>query len=300
VARCEGYAILMDAIFFMLVYGGLYGIVGMSFNVMFQPTNIFNFAQGSVVVIGALLASTLLAANLPWLVALIGGVLAGGVLAIVIDFVAIKPVLKRDSSSHSWLITTLAVSLILDDLMGKVWGGEARIVRYPWPFDAHFVVRVGAAGLSSYSFVLILVPFVVLAGLTALYRTRSGRAVRAIAEERPGALLRGIDPVALTRSSWFIGGLIGALAGILAAPIMFASVTLGPTLLVKGFMTVAIGGVGNNKGALVGGYLIALAEGLMAARVSPDLSSIGTFAVLLVVLLVRPRGIFAEREVSRV
>jgi branched-chain amino acid transport system permease protein len=147
---------------------------------------------------------------------------------------------------------------------------------------------------------LILVPFVVLAGLTALYRTRSGRAVRAIAEERPGALLRGIDPVALTRSSWFIGGLIGALAGILAAPIMFASVTLGPTLLVKGFMTVAIGGVGNNKGALVGGYLIALAEGLMAARVSPDLSSIGTFAVLLVVLLVRPRGIFAEREVSRV
>ncbi|MTD15937.1 hypothetical protein GIS00_18540 [Nakamurella sp. YIM 132087] len=290
----------MDAVFYMLVYGGLYGMVAMSFNVMYQPTNIFNFAQGSVVVIGALLASTLLAGHVPWLVALLAGMLAGGILAMVIDLVAIKPVLHRDAASHSWLITTLAVSLILDDLMGKIWGGEARLVPYPEPFSATFVVRSGGGGLSSYSFVLIIVPFLVLGILTWIYRTRMGRAVKAVAEERPGALLRGIDPVSLTRASWFLGGLIGSAAGILASPVMFASVTLGPMLLIKGFMCVAIGGVGSNKGALVAGYIIALAEGVMAARVNTALVPAATFAVLLVVLLIRPRGIFAEREVKRV
>lgn len=290
----------MDAVFSMLVYGGLYAMVAMSFNVMYQPTNIFNFAQGSVVVIGALIASSLLAGHVPWLVALAAGMLAGGVLAILIDLVAIRPVLKRDAASHSWLITTLAVSLILDDLMGKIWGGEARLVPYPEPFSPSFIVRSGSGGLSSYSFVLILVPFVVLGVLTLLYRTRMGRAVKAIAEERPGALLRGIDPVSLTRWSWFLGGLIGAAAGILASPVMFASVTLGPMLLIKGFMCVAIGGVGSNKGALAAGYIIALAEGLMAARVSQSLVPVATFAVLLVVLLIKPRGLFAEKEVKRV
>jgi branched-chain amino acid transport system permease protein len=290
----------MESVFYMLVYGGLYAVIGMSFNVMYLPTNIFNFAQGSVVVVGALFVSTLLAMNVPWLVALAAGMLAGGLLAVVIDYVAVKPVLRRDAASHSWLITTLAVLLVLDEVMGKVWGGEARLVPYPWPFSAAYVVRLGGAGLSSYSFVLIAAPFVVLGVLAVALRSRTGRAVRAVAEDRPGALLRGIDPAALTRRAWFIGGIIGAFAGVLAAPVMFASVTLGPVLLIKGFMTVAIGGVGSNRGAIVGGYLIALAEGLMAARVSSDLSALGTFVVLLLVLLVRPRGIFAEAEVKRV
>jgi branched-chain amino acid transport system permease protein len=290
----------MDAVFYMLVYGGLYAMVAMSFNVMYRPTNIFNFAQGSVVVIGALLASTLLAGHVPWLVALVLGMLAGGVLAVLVDLVAIKPVLRRDPMSHGWLITTLAVSLILDDLMGKIWGGEARLVPYPAPFSATFIVRAGSGGLSNYSFVLIVVPFVVLGVLTLVYRSRMGRAVKAVAEERPGALLRGIDPVSLTRWSWFLGGLIGSAAGILAAPVMFASVTLGPTLLIKGFMCVAIGGVGSNKGALIAGYIIALAEGLMAARVDESLTPVATFVVLLVVLLIKPRGLFAEKEVKRV
>ncbi|HUZ25991.1 MAG TPA: branched-chain amino acid ABC transporter permease [Streptosporangiaceae bacterium] len=290
----------MDAIFYMLVYGGIYGMIGMSFNVLYRPTNVFNFAQGSVIVIGSLLASTLLATQVPWLVALLGGTLAGGVLAVAIDFVGVQPILKRDSASQSWLITTLAVSLAADDLMGKIWGGEARQVRYPYPFSASYVVRVGDTGLSNYSFVLIVVPFLVLAALWLGYRTRMGRAVRAVAEERQGAVLRGIDPVVLTRWSWFLGGALASFVGVLAAPLLFASVTLGPTLLVSGFMAVAIGGVGNNTGALIGGYLVALIEGLAALRISSYLASLATFAVLLVVLLIRPSGLFSEQQARRV
>lgn len=290
----------MDAIFYMLVYGGIYGMIGMSFNVLYRPTNVFNFAQGSVIVVGALLASTLLASQVPWLVALLAGTLAGGMLAVAIDLVGVQPILKRDSGSQSWLITTLAASLAADDLMGKVWGGEARQVRYPYPFSAAYVVRVGSAGLSNYSFVLIVVPFLVLAALWLAYRSRTGRAVLAVAEDRQGSVLRGIDPVALTRWSWFLGGALAAFAGVLAAPVLFASVTLGPALLVSGFMAVAIGGVGNNAGAMVGGYLVALIEGLAALRISSDLTSLATFAVLLIVLLIRPNGVFSEQQARRV
>jgi branched-chain amino acid transport system permease protein len=290
----------VDAIFFMLVFGGLYGLVGMSFNVLYAPTNVFNFAQGALVIIGALVAASLLASSVPWIVALIAGMAAGGALALLMDRVAIQPVLTRDAVSHSWVITTLAVSLIVEDLMGKAWGSEPKELPPPAPFSSEQVLRVGDAGLSSYEFLVIVVPFAVLALLAAGYRTRAGRAVRAVAEERQGAVLRGIDPVALTRMSWFVGGALAAMAGVLAGPMLFASVTLGPLLLVKGFMAVAIGGVGDNRGALIGGYLIALAEGLMATRVDTDLSSVGTFAMLLIVLLIAPRGIFSEREVRRV
>jgi branched-chain amino acid transport system permease protein len=94
--------------------------------------------------------------------------------------------------------------------------------------------------------------------------------------------------------------MIGAMAGVLAAPVMFASVSLGMVLLIKGFMAVAIGGVGNNKGVLIGGYLIALVEGVLAAEVAPALAPAGIFVVLLLVLLARPRGIFTEHQVKRV
>jgi branched-chain amino acid transport system permease protein len=232
--------------------------------------------------------------------ALLRGTLVGGFRAVTIDLVAVQPILRRDSNSQSWLITTLAISLALQDLMGKIWGGDARPFRYPSPFSARYVVRSGTAGLSNYSFVLIAAPFVILAGLWLLYRTRIGRAVRAVAEDRQGAVLRGIDPIVLTRLSWFLGGAIASFAGVLAAPLLFASITLGPTLLIAGFMAVAIGGVGHNTGALIGGYLVALVEGLAALRISSDLTSVATFVVLLIVLLVRPHGVFAEQEARRV
>jgi branched-chain amino acid transport system permease protein len=126
------------------------------------------------------------------------------------------------------------------------------------------------------------------------------RAISAIAEDRQGAVLRGIDPVLLTRVSWFAGGALAALAGVLAGPIMYASVSLGPSLLITGFAAVAIGGVGDNRGAMAGGYLLALVEGLTAARIAADLTDVATFVVLLVVLLVKPTGLFGERQVARV
>lgn len=296
----------MEAIFHMLVYGGLYGLVAISFNVLYRPTNVFNFAQGELVVVGALLGVALLAGGVPWLFALIVSMLAVAALALVVERIAVTPVLKRgarggrSSASHSWLITTLAASLILGDLAGKIFGGEAQSMDPPAPFSSEHVITSGDAGLSSYQLLVIVVPILVAFGVAALYRTRPGRAVSAIAEDRQGAVLRGIDPALITRASWVIGGAIAALIGVLAAPIFFASVTLGPLLLIKGFMAVAIGGVGDNRGAMAGGYLIALVEGLAASRLAPELTYLAVFVVLLAVLLARPRGLFPEKAVHRV
>jgi branched-chain amino acid transport system permease protein len=290
----------MDPIFHTMVYGGLYGLVAVGFNVLYRPTNVFNFAQGQFVAIGALLAAALLRGGVPWLPALAIALVAVGVLSVVVERLAVAPVLARSALSHTWLITTLAVSLILDDLAAKIFGGEAQPVSVPSPFSSDYLIRAGDAGLSSYDLLVIVVPVLVLIGLGKLYGTRPGRAIAAIAEDRQGAVLRGIDPILLTRVSWFVGGGLAALAGVLAGPIMYASVSLGPSLLITGFAAVAIGGVGDNRGAMAGGYLLALVEGVTAARIAPDLTNVATFAVLLVVLLVKPTGIFGERRVARV
>ncbi|MDA0160350.1 branched-chain amino acid ABC transporter permease [Solirubrobacter ginsenosidimutans] len=290
----------MEPIFHMLVYGGLYGLVAVSFNVLYRPTNVFNFAQGQFVAIGALLAAALLKGGVPWVIALVIALLAVGALSLLVETTAVAPVLSRSATSHTWLITTLAVSLILDDLAAKIFGGEAQPVAVPAPLSSDYLIRVGDTGLSSYDLLVIVVPVLVVIGLAKLYATRPGRAISAIAEDRQGAVLRGIDPVLLTRVSWFVGGALAALAGVLAGPIMYASVSLGPSLLITGFAAVAIGGVGDNRGAMAGGYLLALVEGLTAARIAADLTDVATFVVLLLVLLVKPTGLFGERQVARV
>src|SRR5689334_21078660 len=123
----------MDPIYHMLVYGGLYGLVAIGFNVLYRPTNVFNFAQGQFVVIGALPAAMLLKNGVPWLPSLIIVLIAVGLLSLAVEATAVAPVLSRSSLSHTWLITTLAVSLILDDLAAKIFGGEAQPVPVPWP-----------------------------------------------------------------------------------------------------------------------------------------------------------------------
>src|SRR5258708_22283910 len=106
-------------------------------------------------------------------------------------------------------------------------------------------------------------------GVEAFYGTRSGKAVLAVAEDRDAALLRGINPNRLSSWSFFLGGGVAALTGVLAAPVLYASTGLGPSLLLKGFAAAAAGGIGNNRGALLAGYIIGVVEAAAAPRLLP-------------------------------
>src|SRR4051794_7005361 len=195
--------------------------------------------------LGAMIAASAMASGLPWIVALLAAAVFVGAIALAENFAAVAPVIRRSSVSHAWIISTLAFSLIIDNLVGHVWGPDPIRVDPPWPLSVTTFV-VGGMRTSTYQIALIVMTGVMILLIEQFYRTRAGKAVRAVAEDRDAALLRGIDPERLSRWSFVLGAGFAAMTGLLASPVMYASTQLGPSLLVKGFEAAAIGGIGNN------------------------------------------------------
>lgn len=274
--------------------GCLYALVAASFNILYRPTNVFNFAQGDLVMLGAMFFVTLKAVGwMPWQAALLLAVVGVGLLAVVIERVAVAPLLRRSTHGHGWIITTLAVSMIVANAAGKVWGADPVPVSAPFGLGTE-PVNIGGLLIPSYQVALVGLTLVLIVGIEKLYQTRLGRAVIGVAENRDTALLRGINPATLSVWSFFLGGALAGLTGFLAAPMLFASTSLGAGLLLKGFAAAALGGLGSNRGALVAGVVIGLTEATSASFLPAGYQNAVILAVVLTVLLVRPQGIFGN------
>lgn len=283
-----------------LTSGSLYCLVAVGFNILYRPTKVFNFAQGDFVMIGSM-ASALLMTQMkwPWLAALAAAMALVAVLSLLVERFAVAPVLKRSTNGTAWIITTLAVSMIATNLVGKVWGADPVVVDAPAPLS-NDMLSLGVLNMSSYQIALIVLTIALVVVVELLYGSLWGKAAMAVAEDRDAALLRGIDPVSISRWSFALGGAFAALTGALAAPVTSASTTLGGMLLLKGFAAAAIGGLGSNRGALAAGYAIGLTEAASALLLSPGYHNAVMLVLVLAILLVRPGGIFSSLEARTV
>jgi branched-chain amino acid transport system permease protein len=281
----------METIVQGVTMAAIYTIVAVSFNVIYRPTNIFNFAQGDLLVIGALLAATLVRSlSVPWYAAATIAIAFVMTVSVAIYALAVAPVIAKSPHSGGWIITTLAASIILHEITEKLAGSDPRVLPAPPPLNVR-IIDFGAFSASTYQFALVAFACLLVLAAELMDRTRGGRAIRAIAEDREASLLRGIDPRRMTRLSFAIGGAVAAISGILAAPLLFASTALGWTLLIKGFLVVAIGGIGSNRGAIAAAVIIAMIETGAARVLTPALQDAVVFAAALGILLVRPEGI---------
>lgn len=295
----------IDVIVSGLTAGSLYCLVAVGFNILYRPTKVFNFAQGDLVMVGSM-ASALLMTQLhwPWFAALAAAMTAVALLALLEERVAVAPVLKRSSSGTAWIITTLAVSMIVTNLVGKLWGADPIVVPAPLPLsnDTLATGALAAAGvaISSYQIALIVLTILLVVVVEKVYGSLWGKGAMAVAEDRDAALLRGIDPISIGRWSFALGGAFAALTGALASPILSASTTLGGLLLLKGFAAAAIGGLGSNRGALLAGYAIGLTEAASALLLSPGYHNAVMLVLVLAILLVKPGGLFSSLEARTV
>lgn len=278
-----------------LTIGSLYAMVGVSLNIAYRPTNVFNMAQGELMMVGMLLAWGLMSNwSWPWLLAAAAVLVVTGIAGLVEEKVAVAPILKMDSHSHGWIISTLAFSIILLNGADRLLGSDPRPIP-EMPGTSQMPMQFGALGFSSFQVVTIVLAIASIAVVELVYRrTRVGKAVVAVAIDRDGARLCGINPVKLTMGSFAVGAAYAAFAGILAGPMLFASTTVGIALLIKGFIALAIGGVGSNWGTLAGGLLIGCIEHLSSGYLSPGFREVLLLCVLLSVLLVRPHGLFGR------
>lgn len=291
----------LDVVVSGLTAGSLYCLVAVGFNVLYRPTKVFNFAQGDLVMLGAMTSALLTSQQgWPWWAALLAAMAAVALLAVLEERIAVAPVLARGGAGGTaWIITTLAVAMIIANLVGKVWGADPIVVPAPPPLSTDMLPITGVS-VSSYQIALVVLTILIVFGVERLYRSLWGKAALAVAEDRDAALLRGIDPRSIARWSFALGGALAALTGVLAAPVLNAATTLGGLLLLKGFAAAAIGGLGSNRGALIAGYLIGLAEAASALLLSPGYHNAVMLVLVLAVLLVRPGGLFSSLEARSV
>jgi branched-chain amino acid transport system permease protein len=290
----------LDVIVSGLTAGSLYCLVAVGFNILYRPTKVFNFAQGDLVMLGAM-ASALLMTQLGWhwLAALAASLVGVALLAVLEERIAVAPVLARSADGTAWIITTLAVAMIIGNLVGKVWGADPIVVPAPAPLSTD-VLPIAGISVSSYQIALVVLTVLIVVGIERLYRSLWGKAALAVAEDRDAALLRGIDPRSISRWSFALGGALAALTGVLATPVLNAATTLGGLLLLKGFAAAAIGGLGSNRGALIAGYLIGLTEAVSALLLSPGYQNGVMLLLVLLILLARPGGLFSSLEARTV
>ncbi|TWH01182.1 amino acid/amide ABC transporter membrane protein 1 (HAAT family) [Mesorhizobium sp. J18] len=275
--------------------GAVYAMAGIGLNIAYKPTNVFNLAQGEFVMLGAMLGWLFLTdMSMAWIVGTIGVVLAVGALGVLEERVAVAPHLKVQSHHHGWLISTLAFSIIIINIADQVFRADPRFVP-SLPGTSLDTMFVGPVAFNTHQVAVLVIVVASVFAIEYVYRrTRIGKAISAVSEDRDGARLNGINPLHLTMISFAAGAAYCAFAGIIAAPLMLASTSLGLALLVKGFMAIALGGVGSNWGTLLAGIIIGCVESLSSITLSTGYRQLLLLGILLVVLLIRPNGLFGK------
>ena len=278
-----------------LATGCIYALVALSLVIVYNATRTVNFAQGEMLMVSAFTAWSAQQAGLPLPAALIAGIAAGGLLALVIE----RAIIRRAVAATHWdvLIITLGLSLMLRAGAGLVWTNEEL------PFPALFSNRplaIGPVRLAPVSLGVIAASLILMAALVALFRTtRFGRAMRAVAQNQRAARLMGIGVERVYSGAWVLAALVGGVAGVLIAPLTFLSTKMG-LIAINGFTAAVLGGFGSLPGAVVGGMLLGVIENLAPLYLPTGIRYSVPFLVMIAILVARPRGLFGRVERRKV
>ncbi len=281
---------MLQAIVSGLVLGAIYALIAQGYYVTYITTNTMNFGQGDFLMLGALLALTLIVSGIPFLPALIITVLALAVMGVLLERVAIRPL--RHFFSIGWILSTVAVSIIVRNAAMLIWGRN--VLAFPSPFGEQ-VLRFGPVGILPHE---IFVGAVSLAAMAMLFfflkRSVLGKALMAVAYNRDAASLMGINPVMMAALAYLISAALAGLGGIMIGPITFTAAFMGAGLGLKAFAAAIIGGLENPYGILIGGLILWVVEQVFALWNSATKDLAG-FVLILIVLIISPTGLFGKR-----
>jgi branched-chain amino acid transport system permease protein len=283
-----------------LTIGGCYALVSVGFTMVFGVLELTNFAHNSVYLFGAYLAAVLIFNGAGIFLAVAGTLLCCGLMGVVIDRCALKPMRSHGSARAGYLICTIGISTFLQDLVRFIFGPQAQ------PFPDIFVkgsIRLGANAAISYVQLFSLALTVVLMALLTLlvYKTRMGAAMRAVAQNERAARLMGINVDTVVTFTFFLGSVLAAVSGIMTG-IYYRSLDLsmGFFVAMKMFAAAVLGGIGVLPGAVIGGFMIGVLETLFAGYVDSSFKDAISFIILIGVLLIRPNGLMGRKSAQMV
>jgi branched-chain amino acid transport system permease protein len=276
-----------------LVLGGTYALLGIGLTLIFGLMNVVNFAHGEFYTLGAYAAFAVVAlAGLPFPAALAVAIGAGVGLGALTERVLLEPLRGESIDSVMLVMIGLWIAMQNAELLG--WGGVAKSIPHPFPTAPLTVGPLSIAPLRV--FVLAAALALIAAAYLIIHRTRLGRAMRATFQDPDTAALMGVRIGHIHTATFALGSGLAAAAGALLGPIFLAYPSMGDLASLKAFSVVILGGLGNVAGATLGGVLLGVAEELGAGYVSSGYRDAVGFVIIILVLLLRPAGLFARAE----
>jgi branched-chain amino acid transport system permease protein len=281
-----------EAIIDGLFAGSIYALVALALAIVFQPTRIMNFAQGEALILGAAVAYQIVALEkLGWAAAIGLTVVLACVMGVLMERMITLPI-KLSGSRNAWIIATLAAALIFQSVFNLGYFDVDALRPSP-------IVPGGfeVAGMTiQWQELLTIAVALAVMGLYDLFLQRSayGRAIRATAHSSDTSVLMGIPVQRIVVLSFVIAAVISAVAGLLAAPVIFVAPAAGLVFTIKGFTAAVIGGVGSPRGALIGGMIVGLLDTIVRSLVGGSVGNFAVFAALAVILVIFPSGLFGK------
>lgn len=280
-----------------LSQGGVYALVAIGFYMMWSASRAANFTHGDIFMLGAVATVIISAAGVPLLVAMLLAVGLCAALGALIERTAVRP-FNIGPSSIGWMLTTIAIGLMIESALTATYGAVGRPLYSPL---AQTPIRFGGSGIYLQELLIPAVAVAVMGLLEVFYRrTLLGRAMLAVASNRTAAGLMGINVNNIAMIAYAMAGAIGAIAGILLAPVAEAAPSMGVLIGLKAFVVAIVAGISNARGVVMVALGYGILEKLIEGFISTGARDAVGFAVLILLLLRFPNGIFGKREISKV
>ena len=279
-----------------ITIGAIYALVALGFSIIYNASQVINFAQGEFVMIGGMATVSLAGAGWPLPVAIAGAVLLAAAIGLALERFAVGT--ARDAPVVTLIIITIGASILLRGAAGLIW--DKNVHALP-AFSGDAPLAIGGATIVPQSLWVIGTTLAIVIALSAFFgRTLLGKALLATSHNRVAAQLVGINVRHVLLASFGLSAALGAIAGALVAPITFTSWDIGVMLGLKGFAAAILGGIGSGPGAVLGGLVLGLAEAMGAGYVSSAYKDAIAFVGILGVLFFLPGGLLGRRSADRV
>jgi branched-chain amino acid transport system permease protein len=273
-----------------LTIGGVYVLIALGLTIVFGILGISHFAHGSISMFGGYVVFFLVTENgVPLVLACSAAMAVGFVLGIAVERLAYRPV--RDASPINAFIVALGLTMIAEGANLRLFGADQIVI----PTGLQSVFQIGALTLTELRLYIILLTLSLILTMTIyIQRSKTGYAIRALAQNRQAAILMGVDVSRITMLVFAMSSMLGVAAAIMIGALFAIAPGVGEGLAIKGFSVLILGGLGSIPGAIVGGLILGVTEALAAGFISSAYKDVIAFLVMIVVLLVRPQGLMGK------
>lgn len=284
-----------------LALGMAYALIAVGYSMVFGVLRLINFAHGSIYAFGAYMVYFFVSLGLGLFSSILAAILLSGILALLVDKITLEPLRKKDSQVISYLITTVGVSFIIQNVLSVeyVFGSEKKV--FP-SLNLFGSIRFGNVTVQSSQLIMLVVAVILLCILTFIVnKTKIGLSMRAIEQNTRAAKLMGVNVNFTISFTFFLGGASAAIAGaLIGGYYQVISPTMGSMIGLKAFAAAVVGGIGILYGSVVGGLVVGVSECLAAQYIGSNVRDPMAFVILILILIVKPNGLFGKKGITKV